>query len=37
MRAPFDLSGYLRGWLDGLPKPLAGVRVEVDIDPVSFW
>src|SRR5215467_6850085 len=32
----FDLSGYLRGWLRRAPKVEAGVRLEVDIDPVSF-
>jgi primosomal protein N' (replication factor Y) len=32
----FDLSGYLRGWLSGAPKAEAGVRLEVDVDPVSF-
>jgi primosomal protein N' (replication factor Y) (superfamily II helicase) len=32
----FDLSGYLRGWLRRAPKAEAGVRLEVDVDPVSF-
>jgi primosomal protein N' (replication factor Y) len=32
----FDLSGYVRGWLAGAPKAEAGVRLEVDVDPVSF-
>jgi primosomal protein N' (replication factor Y) (superfamily II helicase) len=32
----FDLSGYLRGWLASAPKAETGVRLEVDIDPVSF-
>ncbi len=32
----FDLSGYLRGWLARSPKAETGVRLEVDIDPVSF-
>jgi primosomal protein N' (replication factor Y) len=32
----FDLSSYLRGWLAGAPKAAAGVRLEVDVDPVSF-
>jgi primosomal protein N' (replication factor Y) len=31
-----DLSGYLRGWLSGAPKAEGGVRLEVDVDPVSF-
>jgi primosomal protein N' (replication factor Y) (superfamily II helicase) len=33
----FDLSGYLRGWLRRAPKVEAGVRLEVDVDPVSFF
>ena len=32
----FDLSGYLRGWLVRAPKVEAGVRLEVDVDPMSF-
>jgi primosomal protein N' (replication factor Y) len=32
----FDLSGYLRGWLAGVPKAEAGVKLEADVDPVSF-
>jgi primosomal protein N' (replication factor Y) len=32
----FDLSGYVRGWLAGAPKTNGGVRLQVDIDPVSF-
>jgi primosomal protein N' (replication factor Y) (superfamily II helicase) len=32
----FDLSGYLRGWLAGAPKAGAGVKLEVDVDPMSF-
>jgi primosomal protein N' (replication factor Y) len=32
----FDLSGYVRGWLSGAPKAEGGVRLEVDVDPVSF-
>jgi primosomal protein N' (replication factor Y) len=32
----FDLSGYVRGWLAGAPKAEAGVKLEVDVDPVSF-
>jgi primosomal protein N' (replication factor Y) len=32
----FDLSGYLRGWLAHAPKAETGVRLEVDVDPVSF-
>ncbi|MBO0752381.1 MAG: primosomal protein N' [Bradyrhizobiaceae bacterium] len=32
----FDLSKYLRSWLMGAPKPEGGVRLQVDVDPVSF-
>ncbi len=32
----FDLSGYLRRWLACAPKADTGVRVEVDVDPMSF-
>jgi primosomal protein N' (replication factor Y) len=32
----FDLSGWLRGWLSEAPKAEGGVRLEVDVDPVSF-
>jgi primosomal protein N' (replication factor Y) len=32
----FDLSGWLRRWLSGAPKADGGVRLEVDVDPVSF-
>jgi primosomal protein N' (replication factor Y) (superfamily II helicase) len=32
----FDLSGYVRQWLAFGPKPQAGVRVDVDVDPQSF-
>ncbi len=37
-RAPrgHDLSGYMRHWLRALPKAKGGVRVDVDIDPMSF-
>jgi primosomal protein N' (replication factor Y) len=33
----FDLSAYLRGWLAGAPKPRGNVRLEVDVDPQSFF
>ncbi|WP_306258915.1 primosomal protein N' [Pararhizobium sp. IMCC21322] len=38
-RAPrnFDLSRYLREWLNAAPKARGSVRVSVDIDPVSFF
>ncbi len=32
----FDLSGYVRFWLDQGPKTTGNVRVQVDIDPQSF-
>jgi primosomal protein N' (replication factor Y) (superfamily II helicase) len=32
----FDLSAYLREWLADAPKPTGDLRLEVDIDPMSF-
>jgi primosomal protein N' (replication factor Y) (superfamily II helicase) len=32
----FDLSAYLRDWLARAPKPKGNVRLEVDVDPMSF-
>jgi primosomal protein N' (replication factor Y) len=32
----FDLSAYLRDWLARAPKPRGSVRLEVDVDPMSF-
>ncbi len=32
----FDLSAYLRGWLDVAPRARGDIRLEVDIDPQSF-
>jgi len=32
----FDLSGYVRFWLEQGPKPTGNLRVQVDIDPQSF-
>ena len=32
----FDLSNYLRGWLARAPKAEGSVRLEVDVDPMSF-
>ncbi len=32
-----DLQGYLRGWLARGPKAKGSVRVQVDIDPQSFF
>ena len=33
----FDLSAYLREWLGRAPKPRGNVRLEVDVDPQSFF
>ena len=33
----FDLSAYLRDWLGRAPKPRGNVRLEVDVDPMSFF
>ncbi|MGB7688852.1 MAG: primosomal protein N', partial [Pseudolabrys sp.] len=33
----FDLSAYLRAWLADAPKPRGNVRLEVDVDPQSFY
>ncbi|MCF6326037.1 MAG: primosomal protein N' [Devosiaceae bacterium] len=33
----FDLSGYVRFWLEGANKVKGNLRVQVDIDPVSFY
>ncbi len=33
----FDLSAYMRQWLSAAPKPRGNVRLEVDIDPQSFF
>src|SRR6185295_247558 len=32
----FDLSAYLREWLDAAPKRKADIKLEADIDPQSF-
>ncbi len=32
----FDLSAYLRDWLGKAPRPRGNVRLEVDVDPMSF-
>ena len=39
VKAPraFDLSAYLRRWLAAAPKPRGNVRLEVDVDPQSFF
>ena len=33
----FDLSGYVRFWLGHAPKATGNLRVQVDIDPQSFF
>lgn len=33
----FDLSGYVRFWLEKAPKITGNLRVQVDIDPMSFY
>ncbi len=33
----FDLSGYVRFWLTSAPPAKGNLRVQVDIDPVSFY
>lgn len=33
----FDLSGYVRFWLGNAERPRGNVRVQVDIDPMSFY
>src|SRR5450432_405802 len=39
VKAPreYNLSGYLREWLSAAPKPRGNVRLEVDVDPQSFF
>ncbi len=32
----FELSRYVREWLDGTPPPRGSVRLQVDVDPQSF-
>jgi primosomal protein N' (replication factor Y) len=32
-----DLQGFLRAWLQRGPKPRGSVRVQVDVDPQSFF
>ena len=33
----FDLSGYVRFWLENGPKATGNLRIQVDIDPQSFF
>jgi primosomal protein N' (replication factor Y) (superfamily II helicase) len=38
IKAPraYDLSAYVRDWLGQAPKPATGIKLEADIDPMSF-
>ena len=38
VKAPraFDLSAYLRQWLVVAPKCKGNLKLEVDVDPISF-
>jgi primosomal protein N' (replication factor Y) len=33
----FDLSGYVRFWLANAERPKGSLKVQVDIDPMSFF
>jgi len=33
----FDLSGYVRFWLNSAERPTGNLKVQVDIDPMSFF
>ena len=33
----FDLSGYVRFWLGSAERPKGNLRIQVDIDPMSFY
>jgi len=39
IKAPrsFDLSHYMRGWIANAPKTRGSLKLEVDIDPQSFY
>jgi len=32
----FDLSGYVRFWLASGERPKGDIKVQIDIDPMSF-
>jgi primosomal protein N' (replication factor Y) (superfamily II helicase) len=38
IKAPraFDLSAYIRAWLDAAPKVKGSIKLDIDIDPQSF-
>ena len=33
----FDLSGYVRFWLSNADRPTGNLKIQVDIDPQSFF
>ena len=33
----YDLSGYLRDWLAAAPKRRGNIKLEIDVDPQSFY
>jgi primosomal protein N' (replication factor Y) len=39
IKAPreFNLSAYLRDWLSAAPKTRGSIRMDVDVDPMSFY
>jgi primosomal protein N' (replication factor Y) len=39
IKAPrnYDLSHFMRGWLEHAPKTRKSLKLEVDIDPQSFY
>ena len=39
VKAPreFNLSAYLRDWMGIAPKTRGGIKMDVDVDPMSFY
>jgi primosomal protein N' (replication factor Y) len=35
-RRETDIQAYLRAWIARAPRPTGSVRVQIDIDPMSF-
>jgi primosomal protein N' (replication factor Y) (superfamily II helicase) len=33
----FDLSAYMRQWLTKTAKPKGSIKLDVDVDPMSFF
>ena len=33
----FNLSSYMRFWLDNAPKPKGGIKMQIDIEPMNFY